>query len=575
VAGTATAFHRPLEPPAEGEAIAIPARSLSRARAIGWVATVVLGALAAWGGRFAMNADGIAYLDSSDRILSGAWLHTPNAYWGPAFPALIAAIRAVIGAGPAHDYPAAHLATFVCYLAAAAALDLLVRSVAPRESKPSEMLWGLAFLTFLWVALTLIRVEFISPDMAVAAETFAAAALALRVARGVAPLRSGVALGIVLAVGYLTKAVMFPLALVVLVVLATYAVARPSAWRAIAAATIAFAIVSAPQLVTASRLAGRPTFSETGSLVYAWYVDHVPCPLWTTGIACLDTPGGKTLSNTDRPQPFPRLTRDPSVFTFAAHPEGTFPAWYDPTLWYRGVRPVPHPKAQLRAIAAGIALDWRLLTPFIIAVAGFLVLATGPERRRAIRRTLADRVVWLPALAALAMYALVYSEARYLGASMLLLVIVAGAADDRAGERTSRGRLLPLLVGAAAVVTVVTTARVLRDAWWNRDGAGPMPLVAAIHAAGIPEGTRIGVIGNGYVASFWARPARVKIIAEVHQSEAGRFWSADSVRQQAVLDAFRVTGALAVVAERPVVPAGTRSGWRPVTPGGSLLIHTL
>ena len=62
------------------------------------------------------------------------------------------------------------------------------------------------------------------------------------------------------------------------------------------------------------------------------------------------------------------------------------------------------------------------------------------------------------------------------------------------------------------------------------------------------QGDKVGVIGYAY-DSFWARLARVRIIAEMLEADADQFWRADTGLQQDVLKSFGDAGVRAVVAE--------------------------
>jgi len=58
----------------------------------------------------------------------------------------------------------------------------------------------------------------------------------------------------------------------------------------------------------------------------------------------------------------------------------------------------------------------------------------------------------------------------------------------------------------------------------------------------------------------WARLARVHIVAELPNTDAGTFAAADDSRRREVIDAFAKTGAKAVIATR--VPENvTLPGW--------------
>jgi hypothetical protein len=80
---------------------------------------------------------------------------------------------------------------------------------------------------------------------------------------------------------------------------------------------------------------------------------------------------------------------------------------------------------------------------------------------------------------------------------------------------------------------------------------------------GVKPGDTVGVIGYAY-DSFWARLARVKIVAEMFEAEAiDDLWQADESLRERVLQAFADAGVRAVVAE--YVPQDVRlDGWHRV-----------
>jgi hypothetical protein len=88
-----------------------------------------------------------------------------------------------------------------------------------------------------------------------------------------------------------------------------------------------------------------------------------------------------------------------------------------------------------------------------------------------------------------------------------------------------------------------------------------------LRTIGIEPGDHIALIGDGMGESYWARLAKVKIIAEVPQAletgdSATAFWNSDINGEQAVLNALKGTGAKAVIANTP--QRVLSPGWVPV-----------
>jgi hypothetical protein len=78
----------------------------------------------------------------------------------------------------------------------------------------------------------------------------------------------------------------------------------------------------------------------------------------------------------------------------------------------------------------------------------------------------------------------------------------------------------------------------------------------------VEPGDRVAVIGYAF-DSFWARLARVRIVAELLEWEATPFWLGSSTFQSQVIEIFAETGAKAIVAEH-VPPYASLVGWHRV-----------
>jgi len=70
----------------------------------------------------------------------------------------------------------------------------------------------------------------------------------------------------------------------------------------------------------------------------------------------------------------------------------------------------------------------------------------------------------------------------------------------------------------------------------------------------------IGFSDFGY-AAFWARLARVRIIAEILPEDSAAFWAANALVKSRVLKAFARIGIKGIVAEYPA-PGDSTKGWQ-------------
>ena len=564
-------------------ALSVAARNL---RPIFWAIAVAIGGLHALAGaaRQSMNADGIAYLDMGDAFWRGDWPMAVNAVWSPLYGWVLGLALRVAQPAPAWEFRLAHLVNFVIYLGALACFEFFWRQLARyRQGEgraaqegvgfPEWAWWALGYSLFIWTALHMVEMWAVTPDMGVAALVYLAAGMLVRIR--LEPSRWGhfALLGAVLGLGYLAKAVMFPLAFV-FAAAAVVAAGSPRRAAPLLLVTLAaFLLVAGPFIGALSAAKGRLTFGETGKLTYAWFVDGVPYPHWQG-----ETPGAGA------PGPARRQTlARPPLYAFDGPVGGTYPVAYDPSYWYEGVAPFFDLRGQIRSLVANGQYYFDLLA---LRQGGLLacVVVLGLMGTRALRAPHL-RLAWslaLPATAAFGMYALVYAEDRYLGPFMLLLWAAAlcvirlphGQEAQRLLARGSAVMLLFMGLSIAAFNLEGLDALVLRrlvgeptvsrarslGAPQAVDRGTPPEVAAALTEAGLRPGDKVAFLGYSFDAS-WARLARVRIIAEMHPYDPTAFWGASPEVQARVVAAFANAGARAVVAE-PAASAGEAPGWR-------------
>jgi hypothetical protein len=529
---------------------------------------VLFGVAALWLARDGMNADGVAYLDASDVYLSGGWPASGSGYWSPLYPTLLAAARFVGGRSPERELAITQSVNLIVFVIAFAALEFMIAEVRratrgryPEGVPPNDLSWRvLVYALFTVTTVGWIRLWTVTPDMCVVAIVLAVAGVSVRLASGRGGWSSVVALGLLLGLGYLTKAALFPVALVVLGTLAVVRRSRVGLRVAMVSGAV-FAIVAAPQIYYASRLKGTPTFGDVGRLNYLWFVANVPGPVSSAFAlpARLPSPtaSGQTLEPLDR-------TRDPhpAVYDINEPIPGTLPIWYDAGHWYRGVAAPLLPIAILRALVrhARVLLE---LFGFLL-VGGIAAAAAGPVRRRDLQAIRPSAILVVPSLAALAMYALVLVQSRYVASFALLLFagLVPPWAMDAVSRRVRRG----LAVGALASIPLVAHETRVDATYWRGTARTRANVVAALAARGIGPGSRVGFIGEAYDA-LWARPARLRFVSLVPSTEAERFWELDATRRAAVLAHMQQHGADAIIAESPALGVDIE-GWERLPSAG-------
>jgi len=539
---------------------------------------LIFGVAALWLARDAMSPDGIAYLDASDVYLSGGWPAAGSGYWSPLYPTLLAAARLVAGQGAAREQSIAQGVNFIVFLCAFAALEYLVREVRWTTrarlpgAPPNDATWRiLVYALFGVLTVGWIRLWMPTPDMAVAAIVLATAGVGIRLATGRGGWPSVFVFGLLLGLGYLAKAVLLPIGLCSLATLTALVRRRPGALSQISVAVLIFLGLAVPQIVYASRLKGAPTFGDVGRLNYLWFVAGVPGPVTSAfplpARLPAPTAAGQTLTALD-----PVRGEHPAIYDIDAPIPGTLPIWYDAGHWYRGVVAPLRPEAIVRTFVRQLRAYLELFG--FLLVGGVAAAVAGMASRRSMLAIRPSPMLVIPALAALALYALVLVQSRYVAAFALLLF--AGLVPPWTTDALSRRLRSGFAVGAIASLPLIAYQARVDGIYWRGSAQARANVAAALAARGVGPGSRIGFVGEAYEA-LWARTARLRFVSLVPLAEAPRFWELDPDRRDAVLLHMRQHGAEAIIAEAP--PLGvTIDGWERLpsagVPRSELIVYT-
>jgi len=536
-------------------------------------ATVVLGGVHAWIGRHQMNPDGICYLDMGEAYMRCDWKMAVNAHWSPLYAWVVGLTLRILTPSPSWEFPTVHLVNFLVFLGALGSFSLFLcellrfrRDRILRSSPgqagglPDWALPALGYALFLWCSLPLMLV---SPDMSIGALVYLACAILVRIRNGWSGWRSFALLGLVLGLAYLAKAPMFVLAFVFLGC-AFFLVGdvRRAAFRVLSGLGV-FLLVGGPFAVVLSVTKGRPTFGDSGRLNYAWKVNGVPEYVhWQGGPPGCGTPV----------HPTRKLLDMPALYEFATPIGGTYPAWYDPSYWHEGLTLRFDPRPQVRALAAGAQQYFHFFYHWQGGlIAGVLALyLMGFQRRSTVRFLLAHWFLFVPALAALGMYALVFVSLRYVAPFMLILWagLLSGVRlpDNDQLRKPVTCVCAAMLAMLVIAIGVAMTGRGgdLATAGGNARAQGPAAwrIADALGQMGVRRGAKVGFIGDSFTA-YWARLARVQITAEIPAIRGGAevFRAAYPLVLDRVVEAFTKAGVDIIVAEK-LPDDFSRPGWR-------------
>lgn len=541
-----------------------------------------------------MNEDGIAYLDLGDAWVRGQWEEVLNTTWSPLYAAVVGAAVNLAGPSPATEFPVVQLVNFGMLVVALVCFEFFWRRLradhAPVQSPagriaamPESIWWAVGYSLFAWSSLNLIEVWTVTPDMLVAAVVYLSAGIWASAWQPRERRKGSIAvLGLVLAVGYYAKAVLFPLGIAFIAIAAWLISPNRLPDRRGAAALLVFVVVTAPLVIAISTAAGYPTFSDVGRFTYLKHVNAMPYP----GFEPVARELGSEVLHGPR-----KIFAEPTVFEFARPVGGTYPLATDPAYWTRGVEPVVTLRGQVNAVMSNLVYYFELFiatqggTLMALALAGVIAAAHGWRPR--LRCAPTGLIAW--ASVALALYALVRAEGRYVAPFVVLLL--AGLLAWPRLPDTQAARQLLATVGALIAVwqwiqigalNVAEAGRlvgldpgaqdaevVVRPADVEAHSADNVAIAMALRRDGIAPGDRVAFAGYSYSA-FWARLARVSIVAEIRPEEAGLLWTMSPARLDELGAALARFGVVALIAEPP--RKGQRAaGWQPLGGTGYLV----
>jgi hypothetical protein len=502
-----------------------------------------------------MNADGISYLDIGDAYFRADWVNAINPVWSPLYSWILGFANFVIRPSMQWEFPVVHLINFIIYLIALSSFEFMWKRVRTYEASNESYAmsdfwwWTLGYLLFIWISLCLIKIWAVTPDMLMAVFVFLAAGLIAQIRSGEGSLWSLLKLGLVLAFGYLAKSFMFSTAIVFLAI--AWIVQKRSGRKILLAASV-FLLLSLPFMVLISMNKGKFTIGEAGKVTYLRYVNGMPFPHWQG-----DPQRGIILTHPSR-----IVHQAPPVYEFDGPVGGTYPISTDPSYWYEGVKP-RFDVASLLARLFGSGLVYAELffhQQGILVACIFALYRLRQGGKYTLQETLKRWALVIPALIALGLYGTVLVEGRYVG--VFILLFWADILGNVRLPNTPGNRLwLGVLSSIAAFGLLANIILFNLDGFTRLNpapqsslgvaaapDATPLAVARTLQELGVKQGDKVGVIGYAY-DSFWARLARVRIIAEMLEADADQFWRADTGLQQDVLKSFGDAGVRAVVAE--------------------------
>jgi hypothetical protein len=530
---------------------------------------------------------GVSYLDMGDAYFRGDWATAINGFWSPLYSLPLGLAMRLIRPSPEHEFPVVHIVNYLIFLCALFAFDFFLRELMRvyRERNASrndekfdargpateamlrDWVWqALGYTLFIWCTLGLITLVSTSPDLLLSVFVYLALALVLRIRRRMNPLRSFLILGVVLGIGYLAKAPLLPISFgFLLVALIWFGNLRRST-RPLMALALGFALTAGPFITALSISKGRFTTGDSGKLNYLWHVNKVPFFHWQG-----EDPRYGALVHPTR-----KIFESPAIFEFGTPLNATYPPWYDPSYWYEGASPKFDLDQQFTAlkVSARVYLELFTYRSHLLILLGFLILAYQGGRKwfGGIRE---EGLLLVPSIMAFAMYALVHAEPRYLGPFIPSLWLSLFSSLRLPPRESSQKLISYTIIPVVLIVMTAVTAKstytfysAVRNATRSAPADGTAQLTQvqlsdALRNRGLKPGDGVGLLNFDpfwLPVTHWARLGRLRIIAEMPNHEADRFFAMPDSQRTEAIDAFAKAGARALIAAG-VPPDKTLPGW--------------
>lgn len=509
-----------------------------------WILAFTLALLQALVCMHSVSPDSISYLDLAEFIARGEWERAVNGYWNPLYPTLLAITLILNPFGPAAEAGLAHMVNFFAFLLLCWIFTRLVRQILSGQSVNSDLshdgFFQLAFCLFLWCSLWMISLCHILPDMLVACSFLGASTLLLKFMKGTGNWKTAIGMGVTLALGYFSKAIMFPIGLLFCAVIPLAAQKVRQRVVYTVAVTATFLAVCSVYIVALSEKYGKATFSESGRLAHAWAVNGLPMWFHWQGLE----PGSGTPEHPTR-----KILDQPPVYEFARPEGGTYPPWFDPAYWHEGLRSHLLPGKQIKALLKNLWLymNWIFAAPVFVLI----LLLTGAAffQKRFLHPWRFYLPLLVPPILGLGSYALVHVEMRYTAPFWLVIFLVLIAQNRGVPmEKPWRKAALGIFIVHFVLwqLTLLSTG-VIQLA---RKGHVHYTVAQELAERGITEGDHVAVIGAAYEAYF-ARLANLQIVAEAPTLSATSITPLQDHEVRNLIDLFSETTARAVLTTTP------------------------
>lgn len=506
---------------------------------------VFLGIIQAWNNRYTLSTgDAISYLDIADAYFARDWNNAINGYFSPLYSWILGIFIHLLQPSTYWEFFVVKITNFFIFILSLICFELLLREFIfyyyKRIKKinnhlplPEWFWWISGYTLFLWASLKWIGVNTDTPDMLVSAIVYLATAIILRIYTKSDKWFNFVGLGIVLGLGYLAKAIMFPMAFIFMGISLFSINLRKSIPKVILTFFI-FALIATPFILAISATKGHLTFGNAGKLNYAWLVSP-------GGISNHNWQGEPPGSGIPK-HPTRKIFTDPTVYEFATPIAGTYPPWHDPSYWNEGLKSTPNLSKQIERITKHLGVYYSVFIGGFLFYYSILVIFSG-KLWLSVREIIGNWRLLIPAGAGLCSLMLIHVRPRLIASFCVLLAMGIFGSLRLPDSDQSKRFLIGLILGSLCLFSTQFS-----DLSVNAGEHINWKIAHNLNNLGLNPEDKIAILGSYRVGKsyYWARLARFKIVAEI--PNINEFWSASEQNRNEIYQAIvKTTGAKAII----------------------------
>lgn len=516
--------------------------------------------------RHSMSSDGMSYLDMARGFSEGNFNYLINPLWSPLYPMFLGALLYIIHPNSYWEFTLCNFATYLTYLFALLTFTFFLNQflkyyhskINNEMLKISDsMFYAIGYIIFLQVSINIVTLWGLGPDILLSAFIYLAFGLLIKIYFK-NDLSLFIAFGIVLALGYLTKAVLFILAFVFIFFAISFNF-KKNLLKGLFALVI-FLVVSFPYIQSLSGSLGRLSFGESGKINYVWYIDNIPIFTHWQG-------NDKYPEHGNPIHPTRIIFSNPNIYEFASPIPGTYAPWFNPIYWYEGAKLTVLPMRQIASMVKSLDVFVQIFIHKQIAlIVGFMLLFYVSNRVKTVFDGLKDTQMFLlPSFFAFFLLSNVHLEERYIGAFVVVLWLGLLMTIRMNNSEQDKKLLKNILLAVFITLFFNFSCRTVRDIFnWSKNMPVHIEWVIAenLRVSGIKEGDKVATIGYQIPESaYWASILKTKIVSEIIEEDMKAFWALTPEDRQKAVNAFKSTGAKVLVSKE--APRNCiKEGWR-------------